>query len=89
MAIKFIKERKKQKYLILVLGIVVLVTTIVLWQGFFKKEKPISPSVGLQFRPVRIDFDLLESPVLKELQVFEEIPSFVETKGRENPFLPY
>lgn len=89
MAVKFIREKKKQKYLILVLSIVVLVTSVILWQGFFKKEKPVSPTPGLSFREIRINFDMLESPLLKELQPFEGIPSFVEERGRENPFLSY
>jgi hypothetical protein len=94
MPIKFVEEKKRQKYLILVFLAVALISAVVLWQGYFKKEEPVSPTPGLSFREVKINFDVLESPVLKELQPFEEIslegllPLEVNV-GRENPFISY
>lgn len=93
MAITFIEERKRQKKLIWILTVVVLITIIVLWQGFFKKPKEIevvSPKrVIPEFREVKINFQILETPLLKELQPFEKIKPFEGEIGRENPFLPY
>jgi len=90
MAVKFIKERKKQRYLIIGFGIMLVVISVVLWLGYFKKEKPIAPSVSVApLREIKINFEVLENPFLKELQPFVEISSFVGEKGRENPFLPY
>jgi len=75
MAIKFIKERKKQKYLIVGLGAVLLVTAIVLWFGYFKKEKPgVSYPVGVvPIREIEINFEVLENPLLIEFQPFGKI----------------
>jgi len=92
MAITFLEKRKIQKRFILILGIILLIIILVIWQGFFVKEKPILP--GETFKPskkVEIDFEILESPILKGLQPFEGIESIGEEVeiGRENPFLPY
>lgn len=90
MAVKFIKERKKQKYLIIGFGIMLVVISIVLWSGYFKKEKPIVlPVSAIPPREIKINFEVLENPFLKELQPFVEISPFVGEKGRENPFTPY
>jgi len=91
MPIKFVQEKKKQKYLILVFAAVILITSIVLWFGFLRKEKPAPspPALIVSQREIKIDFELLESSALKELQPFGEISSFEEEAGRSNPFLPY
>lgn len=92
MAITFLEERKIQKRFILILGIILLIIVLVVWQGFFVKEKPILPGeIGKPSKKVEIDFEILESPILKGLQSFEEIkPIEAGIKiGRENPFAPY
>ncbi len=95
MANSFIQKKEKQTYLIVALVIVILVTAIILWQGFFREKKPISlPSVipepvVLGYPEIRINFELLEKPEVKALIPFEEIPPFEGEGGRENPFLPY
>jgi len=38
---------------------------------------------------IKINLDVLESPLLQEFQLFEEILPFEEEVGRDNPFLPY
>ena len=92
MAITFLEKRKIQKRFILILGIVLFVIVLVIWQGFFVKEKPIWPGEILKpSKKVKIDFDILESPILKGLQPFEEIEPIeagIEI-GRKNPFAPY
>ena len=92
MAITFLEKRKIQKRFILILGIVLFVIVLVIWQGFFVKEKPIF--LGEIVKPskkVEIDFETLESPILKGLRPFEEIAPIGEEVeiGRENPFVPY
>lgn len=91
MAVKFIKERKKQRYLIMAFAVILVIVGIVLWLGYFKKEKPVPPpdSAAPHYREVRINFEILENPFLKESQSFEKIPPFEDEKGRKNPFLPY
>lgn len=88
MAIVFTQERKKQKYLILVLLLIILVAAAVVWWGFLRTEKPpivVPPS----WKEVKINFDVLEIPLLEELKIFEKIAPFEGQPGRENPFLPY
>jgi len=91
MAIVFIEQIKKQKYLILVFGIVILITAVILWKGFFAKEKP--PEVGILPIPtkkIEINFEIFKNPLLEELQPIEKIiPETGVEIGRENPFLPY
>ncbi len=90
MAIAFIKERKKQKYFMLIAVAMLGVALVVLYLGYFKKEKPIPPSVSATaYREIKINFEVLENPFLKGLQLFEKVPVFGGQKGRENPFLPY
>ncbi len=91
MPINFIQEKKKQKYLIISFGIILLVSLVVLWFGYFKKAKPVSRQVSINhyYREIKIDFDIFENALLKEFQPFEKIAPFEGERGRENPFLPY
>ncbi len=101
MAIVFAQQKKIQRSLILIFVIVILITAIVIWQGFSKKEIEI-PTEGVTIFPreeVKIDFEILKNPVLKELWSFPEIEPFkeiisaegkpIQKVGRENPFLPF
>lgn len=91
MAIAFIKKRKRQKYLGLIAVVVVVGSLIILWYGYFRKEKqPLpTPAVSGPYREIKVDFGILENPLLKEFQPFEKISPFEGETGRENPFLPY
>lgn len=90
MAITFQEQKEKQKYLTMVFLVAILVIFSVVYFGFLKKEKP-SEIQGVIYQPPKIElnFELLESPFLKELLPFEEIKPFEDKIGRENPFLPY
>jgi len=90
MAITFIQEKKKQRYLLVILGAVVLSTLAVIWWSFSGGEMP-QPAVPqiVSLPEVVINFDVLKSPQLEELQAFEEIPAFEDKIGRNNPFTPY
>jgi hypothetical protein len=90
--VTFIEERKKQKRLIYIFIIILLITFLVLWQGFLKKTKIKPQEVGTPVSTggkIKINFGTLENPILKEFQDFKMIPPFEGEKGRENPFLPY
>jgi len=90
MAVIFTKQKRKQKYLIIITAIVLGVSGVVLWLGYFGEKKPISPPVAVtKLREMKIDLEILESPLLKEFQLFERTPPLEDGKGRENPFLPY
>lgn len=101
MAIVFLQQKKIQKNLILVFGLVLLITVIVIWRGFFKEEKKVytTETIIPSQKEVKINFEILETPILQKLQLFPEIKPFKETPpaegkpgekvGRENPFTPY
>lgn len=97
MAEGFIQERKKQKSLIIVLVAVLAATIIVIWQGFSKEEEAdfsIENFIPVQ-REIKINFEILGSEVLKNMQLFtpiEPLQKATSTQGsvgRENPFIPY
>ena len=90
MAIVFTKERKKQRYLILVLVLLIFAILSAVWWGWIRKEEGISPGALPAYAPpkVEINWGVLKDPQLKELQVFEEISPFEGEAGRENPFVP-
>jgi len=90
MAVNFITERKKQKYLILVFIAMVVATGIVIWWGFFKEEEKLSKKEVIPPRKINIDKEFLRGEFLKESKSYERIPPLEEEKkGRENPFLPF
>jgi len=84
-----IKEEKRQKYFLVTFLIIVLITFLILWQGFFKKGKIVPVVEVLAPREIKINFEVLEKPALKELKLLEKISPFEETIGMENPFLSY
>ena len=91
MAITFIQRKKIQQSLILVLVAVLLITTIVLWLGFFKKggAAPSLDIVAPALKPVEINFGVLDMPFLKTLEAPPESVLEPESPGRSNPFLPF
>ena len=91
MAIVFLQQRKIQKSLILIFIAVIIITTVVIWQGFFKEEitTPLPEVILLPYREIKIDYKVFENPMLKNLEPFNKIQPLKEKSGRENPFLPY
>ena len=91
MAILFLEKTKKQKYLIIVFLVVILITALVIWRGFFIKEKPSEKVISKPKREIQIDFETLKNPMLEEFQPIEKIiPLGPEIEiGRENPFISY
>lgn len=91
MAITFLQQRKKQKYLLPILAVLILVTGIVLWGGLFTENGALlTPALPRRLiKEAEINFQVLENPVLEKLQPFEKIPPFLEEVGRGNPFLPF
>lgn len=98
MAITILKREGKQKYLILIFGLLMIVTVFVVWQGLSKNQKIAAPAPqsGISDVPkIEINFKILEHPFLKETLPFEPISPFEESElpdqkiGRNNPFVPY
>jgi hypothetical protein len=86
------KRIERQRSLIIVFFGVLVVTLLILYFGYFKKEKALRippPEVPTFQRKIEIDFSVFEKEILKELQPFGKIetPS-TEEIGRENPFSP-
>lgn len=89
MAIIFIQQRKKEMYLIFVVIIITLATCII-WLRFLTKPKPITEEkIPVPQKELKINFEILNSQILNDLQPFEEINPYEGTVGRENPFLLY
>jgi hypothetical protein len=98
MANDLIQQKKNQRNQIIILAVVLVITLFVVYQGFFKKEEKFQEEEILVQKPeIKINFDILDSPIFESFQPFYEIEPFVESTtteetisvGRENPFLPY
>lgn len=91
MAITLVQRKKIQQGLILALVAVLLITTAVLWFGFFRKEEaiPAGETLTPALQPVEIDFGVLEIPLLKTLDNPPGQAPEPEAPGRRNPFLPF
>jgi hypothetical protein len=82
---------KRQRNLMIVFFIVLIVTLSILYFGYFKKEK--GPQVSLEIpipeKKVEIDFSIFENPILKELQPLEKIgPPIQDQKKRKKKNKP-
>jgi hypothetical protein len=90
------QRMKKQRSLIIVFFIILAITFLILYFGYFRKEKispsPLPAEVPKEISPqmkIEINFSVFESPIFKLLRPFEKIePPKPEEIGRENPFLP-
>ncbi|MDP2909951.1 MAG: hypothetical protein Q8N69_02680 [bacterium] len=90
MPLNFIKEKKKQNYMILAAIAIFVVAGAIFWFGYSGKdssEPTVEPIAGSANPIVRsIDFSIFESPILKKLEPFFQLPVFEGKIGRENPF---
>jgi len=90
MAIEILKEKERQKFLALVFVILLFLIFLVISVGMIKRKGifkvPVIPPP--EPKKIEINFEVLKSQALKELETFEEA-SLPEEKGRDNPFLPY
>ena len=91
MAILFLEKTKKQRYLLIVFLIIILIFALIIWRGFFVKEKPPEKVIPKPVKKIEIDFETLKNPILENFEPVEKIiPLGPEIEiGRENPFLPY
>lgn len=98
MAIEFEKEQKRQKYLIGVVVLILVVTGVILWRGYFSGEEtpestPTATTTQAKFSVEslpQINFNILKDKLLQELKDYPAIEGIEEEEiGRENPFLPY
>jgi hypothetical protein len=86
----FIKSsQKRQRYLLFIFVVVVLVIAFVVWNYFLVGRPEPSTFIPIPPPEVKINFELLDNPDLDNLQPFKVIQPFEGTPGRENPFVPY
>lgn len=90
MLINFSEKGNRQKYLIVFLIMIVLVTIFVLRKNILKTPISILPAPEV-FQPpsIEINFEALKNPAIKELQLPEAEKPFDGKAGRENPFVSY
>lgn len=88
----FGEQSKRQKYLIFILALLILVFLFLWWRGFFKVPigvvTPPIPTPG-RLAEIEIDFQILEHPFFKILEPYLLISLPEEKFGRDNPFLPF
>ena len=94
MAITFVQKRKNQKLLVMIFVVMILAIGFILIYRFFPEEEIIAPPVlvSKQYPKIRIDFEVLESPIFNRLsRPFPDLPTVpvVGEVGRENPFLSF
>lgn len=76
----------------MVLGFLIIILVLLLGGDFFKKllsGTTVNRTAAPSFREPKIDFTILQSQALKDLESFEGIKPFDGETGRENPFIPY
>jgi len=83
-------KTKKQKYLGIVLVMIIVFGIFVIWYNFFS-QPDFLPSTLPPQKPeeIIIKFEFLEDAVIETLQPFPEILPFEGEVGRENPFVSY
>ncbi len=91
MAITFVEETKRQRNLIIIFILLVLVTLSILWLGYFRKTNIPAEVILKQTKKIEIDLNFLENPLLEELTPIEKISPIEQgiEVGRKNPFEPY
>lgn len=90
MAVDFVKTKKRQRYLLVILVLAIIAILLVIWQGFFQKPAVIVVPLSPQKTPeIEINLGLLQDPEVEALKLFESISPFSGEIGRENPFISY
>ncbi len=94
MPLNFVEQKKRQKLLIIVSAITLLMTGLVVWYGYFNNtgfsifgNKNESEEIEASNpTSITIDFSIFENALLKKLQPFIQFPAYEGKIGRDNPF---
>lgn len=91
MSIEFLQAQKRQRYLILILTLIICAVLFIVWLGFFRTPAPVIPASSPTITPpqIEINWGVLKDTKLEELDGFSQIPPLKDKAGRENPFTPY
>lgn len=89
MTITFIPEARKQRYLLMLLGAVLVGALGLVWYKFFRE----TPVFTYQTQPpppreIQIDFSVFEDPAFRELGAARPAIPFPSEVGKRNPFFP-
>jgi hypothetical protein len=88
MAITFQEQLKRQKNMIIVFIVLILITAVIIWRGILVEPKIDEKIIPKYFKDIEIDFSTLKDPRLEEFNLMERIPHFEGQVGRQNPFIP-
>lgn len=73
-----------------ILAVVILITLLNFWRGFVSKTANVPENViPVEAKKVEIDWSIVKSQDLENLDLFQGIPEPEKTEGRDNPFEPY
>ena len=105
MPIKSLEQRKRQQILLFVGIGVVIITLLVLYFNFWKKEVPPEEGTSLaipisqrsqseqileeKLKKIKLDFDFLNDTILSFLKIHGDLPVEKGETGRDNPYVPY
>jgi len=87
-----LKEQEKQKYYLIIFLVLLSLIFLIFGQTLIEKKPVIPKAELLPIREVRINFNVLNHPLLKDLKSFDVILPLAtpeESLIRENPFLAY
>lgn len=89
LAITFLPTSRRQMYLLIALGVILLLGAGVVWYGFFREPPlPMLDSQTPLPRVVEIDFGVFETRVFQDLGSLVPPIPFPEEVGKRNPFSP-
>ena len=89
MSITFLPEDRKQKYLVLLLGLLCIVVVGVVWYQFFRESSFVLPEIQPEPpKPITIDFTIFEDRAFLELGNPRPAIPLPDRVGKRNPFVP-
>ncbi|MCH8986836.1 hypothetical protein IIA94_01565 [Patescibacteria group bacterium] len=92
MAITFIQQKKRQRYFVTALLVVVAIGALFFGSQFLQKGTflllPVLELTSLFEKDIDINFEILDTPVLQELGSPPESIPLPEPSERVNPFVP-
>jgi hypothetical protein len=91
MQINFSEKQSRQKYLIIILAILVLIAIFILNKDSIISSFKMKTTFEEVFVPekIEINFEVLKNSLIGDLQLPEKEESFEGEVGRENPFTAY
>jgi len=86
------KQLEKNKVLVAGIAIFGLIAGFIFWNFYLSPQKEIKKEqkeelTSEQFDRININFDILESEHLKELEKMGTIPEYQGEIGKDNPFI--